>query len=35
MSVVVSVNGICELIIAIVITVALERALRPLMTRRK
>ena len=35
MSVVVSVNGICELIIAIVITVALERALRPMMTRRK
>ena len=35
MSVVVSVNGICVLIIAIVITVALERALRPLMTRRK
>lgn len=35
MSVVISVNGICELIIAIVITVALERALRPLMNRRK
>ena len=35
MGVVVSVNGICELILAIVITVALEKALRPLMNRRK
>jgi len=30
---VISANGICELVIAIVVTVALERALRPLVAR--
>ncbi len=33
MGVVISANGICELVIAIVVTVALERALRPLVAR--
>ena len=35
MAVVISINGVCELILAVVITVALEKALRPLVLRRQ
>ena len=35
MGVIVSISGVCELLLAIIITVALEKALRPLMKRHK
>lgn len=35
MGVIVSISGVCELLLAIVITVALEKALRPVMKRHK
>ena len=35
MGVIVSISGVCELLLAVIITVALEKALRPLMKRHK